>query len=310
MEEEAWESPPQVHRGRNPLRTHPSPRHTPLNTPRRTPGSSRDTSPNWSEVSDQSPPRLITTGPTRGSPGVQTRHGGRRSPLRGGRGEKPQRNPKEREDSDASSARMEVLCLVTQGLVCVFALLQAVPLGLVTGAWQHQGPDVCPLYVYRPPGFGIHWGNEDLTSCKAAAFLPILVAGLSVTLAVSHGCVLHVWRVAGHKPVTASSAVYARVTVVLVLLQLLVAFTGVVILTEGFRQTCISFDLSLSWNEAPETCKKRLGDRDASYAIPNTFVRLVIGMVGGWGTSVLSAFLLVVCCVRARFCKCQLLCCV
>lgn len=203
---------------------------------------------------------------------------------------------------------MEVLCLVTQGFVCIFALLQAVPMGLVTGAWQHQGPDVCPLYVSRPPGFGIHWGNEDLAPCKATAFLPILVAAIAVTLGVSHGCVLHVWRVAGQKPVTASSAVYARVTVVLVLLQLLVALTGIIVLTDGFRQTCVSFDLSLSWNEAPRPCKERLDDRDDAYNIASTFVRLVIAMAGGWACCIVSSFMLVASCIRARFFKCQLMC--
>ncbi|MPD06781.1 hypothetical protein E2C01_102609 [Portunus trituberculatus] len=216
MEEEAWESPPEVPRGRNPLRTHPSPRHTPLNTHTT---RSRDSSPNWSDVSDHSPPRFTPTAAPRGSPVVETRLEGRRSPLRGGRGRKPRGKPEGGDETDAATARMEMLCLSTQGLVFIFSLLQAVPMMLVTGAWQHQGPDVCPLYVSRPPGFGIHWGNEDLAPCKAAAFLPVLVAALSVTLSVSHGCVLHVWRVAGQRPVTKSSAVYARVTVVLVLLQ-------------------------------------------------------------------------------------------
>lgn len=193
-------------------------------------------------------------------------------------------------------------------LAAVAAMVQGVPLALVTAAWQHQGPDVCPLYVSRPPGFGIHWGNEDLSPCKAAAFLPILVAALALTMATAHGCVLHVWRVSGQAPAASASKVYAGVTIALVALQVAVAMAAVMVLTEGFRQTCVSFDLSLSWNETPQTCKERLRQRDASYQLPPTFPKLVGGLVGGWTCVVLSAFLLVACCVRARLCSIHLLC--
>lgn len=204
--------------------------------------------------------------------------------------------------------RLEVTCLVLQVLAAAAALLQGVPLALVTAAWHHQGPDVCPLYVSRPPGFGVHWGNEDLSPCKAAAFLPILVAALALTMATAHGCVLHVWRLAGRAPAASASKVYAGVTVALVALQVVVAMTAALVLTEGFRQTCVSFDLSLSWNETPQSCQERLRQRDASYQLTATFSRLVTGLVGGWSCVVLSAFLLVACAVRARLCSIHLLC--
>ncbi|KAG0723773.1 hypothetical protein GWK47_041961 [Chionoecetes opilio] len=293
------------HRGRSPLcapQTH-----------------SRDSSPNWSDISDHSdhsPPRILTPQPPQPLtltpnpeflPLETSKQGGRRSPLRGGAVRK-RLNRHGGLSEETSSARLEVTCLVVQVLVAVTAMVQAVPLALLTAAWQHQGPRVCPLYVTRPPGFGIHWGNEDLAGCKAAAYLPILVACLAITLATAHACVLHVWRTAGHGPAASASKVYAGITMILVVLQVVVALTAVLVLTEGFRQTCISFDLSLSWNEAVQPCSKRLGERDAAYTISSTFGRIVAGLVGGWGCVVLSCVLLVVCAVRARLCTLQLLC--
>lgn len=192
------------------------------------------------------------------------------------------------------------------------ALVQGVCMAVVAGSWRRRGPDggVCVLYVRVPPGLGVYWGNEDLGPCKTTALLPVLVAALALTLSAAHTCVLHVWRTGGRAPAATASRVYAGVTLALVALQTVLALTAALILTEGFRQTCISFDLSLSWNEAPHTCRRNLEDRDAAYQVNATFPKLVAALVAGWTCVALTAALSVTCAVRARLCRCCRLLCV
>ena len=114
------------------------------------------------------------------------------------------------------------------------------------------------------------------------------------------------YRVKGDLP--SSSRVYGGVIVAIVTLELIISLTGVLILTEGFRQTCISFDLSLASYEIPKSCNIRLQDRDEAYEITRTFTKLVVGLVGGWGCVCVACFLLLACCVRARLCNVQLMC--
>lgn len=304
-------------RGRSPRRGHPaSPQH------------SRDSSPNWSDVSDHSPPRLLAlpqARPSLDSPledAPLARPGGRRSPLRGGGAPRPRgRQPKGQRDhffrhttltEETAAARLEVACLVMQVAAAVTALVQGVCMAVVAGVWRRRGADggVCVLYVHVPPGLGVYWGNEDLTPCKAAAFLPLLVAALALTLAAAHCCLLHVWRTAGRAPAATASRVYGGVTLALVALEAVLALTAALVLTEGFRQTCISFDLSLSWNEAPHTCRSNLDDRDDASQVSGTFPKLLAGLVAGWASVALTAALTVTCAVRARLCSCCRLLCV
>lgn len=296
-------------------------------SPRRaSPPHSRDSSPNWSDVSDHSPPRLLE--PPKPRPSLDgplddaplARPGGRRSPLRGGGG--GARRPLRAKDDhffkhttlteETAAARLEVACLVLQVLVAAAAVVQGVCMAVVGAEWRRRGSEggKCVLYVKVPPGLGVYWGNEDLTPCRAAAFLPMLVAALALTLAAAHVCILHVWRTAGRAPAAAASRVYGGVTLALVTLQAMLALTAALLLTEGFRQTCISFDLSLSWNEAPHTCRDNLDGRDEAYGVgPDTFPRLVAALAAGWATVALTLSLAVTCAVRARLCRwCRLLC--
>lgn len=263
--------------------------------------------------------------PDLGVPGEEAslaRPEGRRSPLRGGGA--PRRPRGQRRDEkdhffrhttlteETATARLEVACLVMQVAAAAAAVVQGVCMAVVAGSWRRRGADggVCVLFVRVPPGLGVYWGNEDLGPCKTTSFLPLLVAALALTLAAAHTCVLHVWRTDGRAPAATASRVYAGVTLALVALQTVLALAGALILTEGFRQTCISFDLSLSWNESPHTCRHNLDERDAAYQVTNTYPKLVAALVGAWTTVALTAALSVTCAVRARLCRCCRLLCV
>lgn len=307
----------------------PPPRgRSPRRSPPANPPHSRDSSPNWSDVEDHSPPRLLA--PPQPRPGLSVsgegaplaRPEGRRSPLRGGgTPRRPRGQHGEEKDhffrhttltEETATARLEVSCLVMQVAAAATAVVQGVCMAVVTGSWRRRGADggVCVLFVRVPPGQGLYWGNEDLGPCKTTSLLPLLASALALTLAAAHTCVLHVWRTAGRAPAATASRVYAGVTLALVVLQTLLALAGALILTEGFRQTCISFDLSLSWNEAPHTCRRNLEERDAAYQVTGTYPKLLAALVAAWATVALTAALCVTCAVRARLCRCCRLLCV
>ncbi|XP_071522540.1 uncharacterized protein [Panulirus ornatus] len=210
---------------------------------------------------------------------------------------------------ETTTARLEVFSIVLQFIAVVTSLMVTAPMAMVASRWEYRRKR-CPLFVEVPPGFSIYWGNEDLTSCKLTAFLPVIVVLLSGTMLLSHCGLLHVWRTKGDPPPFAFSRLYSLITLAIAVVQTALALSVALTLTEGFRQTCIAFDLNLSWNEVAYSCKKNFEDRDESYGLDDlhTFNKIVTGLVGSWACSVTAILITIVYMLRSRLCWCQLVC--
>ncbi|KAK4313345.1 hypothetical protein Pmani_015299 [Petrolisthes manimaculis] len=202
---------------------------------------------------------------------------------------------------------LEMTMLCIHGCTAALALGTVVVLGIMSTRWHHQR-QVCPLFVRVPPGFHIHWGNEDMTGCYTAAFLPLIIVVLSLIFTALHYSVVRIWN-ENYMPTLAASRTLSLVTLAVTTLEAAVALTSTIILTEGFRQTCISFDLSLSWGEAPYTCRSNYNDRDFAYRLGylHTFDLILGGLVCGWILVVLTIILVFLSVTRARLCACHCL---
>lgn len=202
---------------------------------------------------------------------------------------------------------VEVAVLWVHVCTAALALGGVVALGIMSARWNYQR-QVCPLFVTVPPGFHIHWGNEDMTACYTTAFLPLIIAVLSLVLAALHCSVLRTWN-ENYMPTLAASRTLGLVTLAVSTLEAAVALASTIILTEGFRQTCISFDLSLSWGEAPHSCRSNYNDRDFAYRLGylHTFDLILGGLVCGWTLVVLTIILVFLSVSRARLCACHCL---
>lgn len=202
---------------------------------------------------------------------------------------------------------VEVAVLWVHVCTAAIALGGVVTLAIMATKWDYQRK-VCPLFVTVPPGFHIHWGNEDMTACYITAFLPLIIVVLSLVLAALHCSVLRTWN-GNYMPTLAASRIIGLVTLAVSTLEAALALASAIILTEGFRQTCISFDLSLSWGEAPHTCRSNYIDRDFAYRLGylHTFDLILGGLVCGWTLVVLTIILVFLSVTRARLCACQCL---
>ncbi|XP_042890903.1 serine/threonine-protein kinase PRP4 homolog [Penaeus japonicus] len=208
-------------------------------------------------------------------------------------------------EEETSTARLEVLSITIHILVIGASMMITIPMAQVTIDWQYVRRR-CPLFVDNNPQTDVNWGNENMAPCNVTAFLPLLVAVLSACLAFFHCSILHAWRMRGDPPVVAFSTKYALATMVVTGVQAALSLAIACTLTDGFRQTCLSFELNPWPDVRPGSCKEGYDDRDFSYRLQDlhTHSKIVIGMVGAWFCTVATAFLAVVYLVRAKLCSC------
>ncbi|XP_045598160.1 uncharacterized protein [Procambarus clarkii] len=306
-------------------------RHLPRPQNRR--HASRDHSPRRNDNKhadhDQSPGRVMheqTLVSTPTNPSRQARGSKQRSPQKAQSGHNPglggytrgrqhkqgeYRYPSADLEGEATTARLEVFSIVLHILVAGSALAVIIPMAMVTTRWETERKR-CPLFVDKPPGFDYRWGwgNPDMTSCKVAAFLPIIMLVLSVTLLLFHSGLLHIWRIKEEPPAFAFTRIYTLVVLAIVALETLLALCVAVVLTEGFRHTCISFDLNLSWNEYVPSCQKNFADRDEAYLLDqlHTFAKIIVALASAWFCAITAILLTIVYITRSKICSCELVC--
>ncbi|XP_042203181.1 serine/arginine repetitive matrix protein 1-like isoform X1 [Homarus americanus] len=214
-------------------------------------------------------------------------------------------------EEEKTTARLEVFSIILHIIAAGSALTVIIPMAMVTTRWETYRK-MCPLFVDTPPTLSSHWGwgNPDMTPCNTTAFLPIMVLALSVTLLLFHLGLLHSWRTKGEPPSFAFTRLYTLVVLAIVTLETVIALAVAITLTEGFRHTCISFDLNLSWNEYIHTCNQNYDDRDQAYMLDNlrTFEKIVTGLVGSWLCGITTILLTIVYMIRSKICSCELVC--
>ncbi|XP_053654697.2 arginine/serine-rich coiled-coil protein 2 [Cherax quadricarinatus] len=280
---------------------------------------SRESREHRSNSRDQSPVRLTTShqggnstqqSPEKHQPGRRPRRGSHRR----GRQHKQweYRHPETAAlEGETTTARLEVFSIILHVVALAAALSVMVPMAIVTSRWEVERK-MCPLFVNKPPGFDHRWGwgNPDKTPCNMTAFLPIIEVVLSTTLLLFHSGLLNIWRLKGEPPAFAFTRIYTLVVLAIVALETLLAFAVAIILTEGFRHTCISFDLNLSWNEYVATCKENFDDRDEAYVMNqlHTFIKIVMALVGSWINVITTVLLTIVYVTRSKICSCELVC--
>ncbi|XP_063591629.1 repetin-like isoform X2 [Penaeus indicus] len=208
-------------------------------------------------------------------------------------------------EEETSTARLEVLSIVTHVIVMAASMMTTIPMAQVTVDWEYVRRR-CPLFVDNNPQTDVNWGNADMSPCNVTAFLPLLVAVLSACLAFFHCSILHAWRMRGDPPIVAFSKKYAVATMVITGVQAVLSLAIACTLTDGFRQTCLSFELNPWPDVRPASCKEGYDDRDFSYRLQDlhTFSKIIIGMVGAWICTVATIFLTIVYLIRAKLCSC------
>lgn len=208
-------------------------------------------------------------------------------------------------EEETSTARLEVLSIVIHVIVIAASMMTTIPMAQVTVDWEYVRRR-CPLFVDNNPQTDVNWGNENMAPCNVTAFLPLLVAVLSACLAFFHCSILHAWRMRGDPPIVAFSKKYAIATMVITGVQAVLSLAIACTLTDGFRQTCLSFELNPWPDVRPASCKEGYDDRDFSYRLQDlhTFSKIIIGMVGAWICTVVTTFLTIMYLIRAKLCSC------
>lgn len=208
-------------------------------------------------------------------------------------------------EEETSTARLEVLSIVIHVIVMAASMMITIPMAQVTISWQYVRRR-CPLFVDKNPQTDVNWGNENMAPCNVTAFLPLLVAVLSACLAFFHCSILHAWRMRGDPPIVAFSKKYAIATMVITAVQAVLSLAIACTLTDGFRQTCLSFELNPWPDVRPASCREGYNDRDFSYRLQDlhTFSKIIIGLVGAWVCTVATTFLTIIYLIRAKLCAC------
>ena len=166
-------------------------------------------------------------------------------------------------------------------LVIATSLLTTIPMGLLSGQWQMYNSH-CPLFVRATSHQQDYWGNPNMSICYLCSYLPLIVLLISLSMTIFHGSVLQAVRTKRKIPVFLKKRSYAVIMAIINSAELILAIGIAATLTDGFRQTCLSFQLSPWIQDRADSCKEGYDNRDHAYFIGNSFNRILTGVVGAW----------------------------
>lgn len=207
-------------------------------------------------------------------------------------------------DAETATFRLAIMSIILHIVAIGSSLMVIIPLALISGRWQSVRR-TCPIYVHNNIGYDVDWGNPSMATCNIVAFLPIVILVLSFFLILFHYGILHTWYTNDAIPVFALTRKYSVGTMLLTLVEAMVAWTVACMLTDGFRQTCLSFELTPAPEDRPISCRYGFDDRDETYMFKDldTFKKLMIGLSGSWLCVMTTTVMAVSALVRVCTCR-------
>lgn len=214
-------------------------------------------------------------------------------------------SPKQKLSDEASRGKLEMWSGLLHLLTICTALAITVPMATVSNNWEYYADHKCPLFVRNNLQHDRVWGNPSMISCYVTAYVPLLIAVSSLVLVFVHGGLLFYWR--GKRK---SSGFYMSKGFNLTLLFCNMVAMGVAIavacvLTDGLRQTCLSFNFISDIEYRPTSCQNGYDGLDLNYNIEWTYYLVILAIVGAWLTVILTLISFGMYIVRAGICRCS-----
>ncbi|XP_076039979.1 uncharacterized protein LOC143024752 [Oratosquilla oratoria] len=205
------------------------------------------------------------------------------------------------------AGRYEGISAICHFICIALCLIVIVPMAGVAAAWENQRKR-CPMFVKATPEDNVQWGNESIAPCNYVAFMPVFIIVLSLALLVTHGSLLYNWHSNGNFPELLVTRKYSLLLLAFNFFEFILMFSVACTMTDGFRQTCLSFELSPYPENRPENCKMGFSMRDKAYSLEelHTFARFIVGMIGAWLCSIILFFITLLSAVRGKLCSCNM----
>jgi len=144
-----------------------------------------------------------------------------------------------------------------------------------------------------------------MVPCYFSAYVPVLTSTISLVLLFVHGGLLFHWRSNGHSSSYFLSRTYSLSLLFTNLATLLLAVTVAALITDGLRQTCLSFTLISDMNLRPTSCQNGYDSKDLNYDIEWTYYYICLAITGAWISVVSSAVTFTMYFIRAGICRCS-----
>ncbi|XP_018027330.1 uncharacterized protein LOC108682637 [Hyalella azteca] len=205
---------------------------------------------------------------------------------------------------DPKRGKLEMWSGLLQLLTICACLLTTVPMAIVSRNWDWHA-DKCPLYVESNLQHDRLWGNPSMIPCYLSAYLPVIIMAIALTLVFIHGGLLFYWR-----SKRKSSSFYTRRSFSISLLffnlvSFAIALAVACMLTDGLRQTCLSFQFISDIDYRPPNCQTGFNGLDLNYNIEGTFYFIIFAMIGAWLAVTFTLISFVLYLVRAEVCQCS-----
>lgn len=184
-------------------------------------------------------------------------------------------------------------------------LLTTVTLAIVSKKWDFYA-NKCPLYVSNNLAHDRFWGNPSMVPCYMSAYLPLLVILISVGLVFVHGGLLVFWRSDRKSSSYYMTRSFGVTVTFLNVVAFAVALAVSCVLTDGLRQTCLSFVLITDYNFRPVNCQMGFDSLDLNYNMRGTLYLIGFGILGAWLSVIFTLISVVMYTIRAGCCRCTL----
>lgn len=139
-----------------------------------------------------------------------------------------------------------------------------------------------------------------------SAYLPLLVILISVGLVFVHGGLLVFWRSDRKSSSYYMTRSFGVTVTFLNVVAFAVALAVSCVLTDGLRQTCLSFMLITDYNFRPVNCQMGFDSLDLNYNMRGTLYLIGFGILGAWLSVIFTLISVVMYTIRAGCCRCTL----
>lgn len=200
--------------------------------------------------------------------------------------------------------RLEMWSGLLQLLTICACLLTTVPMAIMTRNWDWFAHK-CPLFVESNLQHDRFWGNPSMIPCYMTAYLPVVVMAIALILIFVHGGLLFFWR-SNRK----SSSFYTKKAFAVTLmfcnfLAFGISFTVACTLTDGLRQTCLSFEFISDIDYRPTNCQNGFNGLDLNYDIEGTMYYIIFAIIGAWLSVIFTLISFVLYFKRVKVCSCN-----
>merc|ERR1719376_1059758 len=125
-----------------------------------------------------------------------------------------------------------------------------------------------------------------MVPCYFAAYVPVLTGTIALVLLFVHGGLLFHWRTHSNSSSYFLSRTYGLTLLFTNLVILLLTVTVAGLISDGLRQTCLSFTLISDMNLRPTNCQNGFDSKDLNYDIEWTYYYICLALAAAWASVV------------------------